>query len=321
MSGQPVFDILVSADALVDDADETLGRFDRAIGLPAPRPSWSQEPEGHGFRAWWCRVHPKLQVGPTRLEIIAPKPVEPEERDPAYSCIPEIWESQRERPVRTHSTVFATRRFEDVLEHVRRAGITHRVDEAVDELPFPRLWIGRSREDPATYDAEADGGMYLEVLPLDGLNLPEGATAYNVPPEPEYDGAELVRIVSRGFLVDDLDATLRRLADVFRWEPDAAGVVEEDGCRTARMAVGVPHSATLQISQPLVAGDEAAFMARWGAGPYDIKMAVGDVDAKEEDLQRRGTPYRRVEGDRGPQLRVDPAALGGTRVVLVGTRA
>ena len=125
-----------------------------------------------------------------------------------------------------------------------------------------------------------------------GCSSPSGATAAELPPEPAYDGAELVRIVSRGFLVRDLDATLAQLATVFDWYPAGDGIVEEDGCRTARMAVGVPHSATVQISEPVAAGDEAAFMAAWGPGPYDIRISVGEVDSEggRSALARHGVP-------------------------------
>lgn len=95
------------------------------------------------------------------------------DRAVAYPRLDEIYAAQGDRPVKTHATVVATSHFDDVVERVGRAGVVHRVDQPTQFFAFPRLWLGRSSEQPARYVPTADAGLFVEVLPLPALGLPD----------------------------------------------------------------------------------------------------------------------------------------------------
>lgn len=312
-----MFDLLVSADSLVPDADDHVRRLVEVGALPEQPERWRDTPPGYGYRAWWCRVARDLRTAPTRLEVIAPYG-DDAQRDPTipYPFIGEILASQGQRPVKTHSTVVGTARFDELLERVRTSGAAHRLDAPTEFLPFPRLWMGRTEADPVAYDPDADGGLWIEALPVDAFGLPP-APPPDATSEPTTSG-ETVRIASRGFVTPDLDATLARVAAVLDWHP--AGPPERhDGVRSVHLAFGHPHSATVQLLQPEAPGPEADFLDAWGPGPYDIRLAVGDLDARAADLQARGAPMRWRGAGPDRRIDVDPGALDGTRITFVTT--
>jgi hypothetical protein len=182
-------------------------------------------------------------------------------------------------------------------------------------MPFDRLWVGVTGND-AHYEPSVDGGLVVEVLSDAGLRLPPAIWEIP-PPQPEGLGpGDMMRIVSRGFLVSDVDDVLRRLSLNLDWEP--AGPVQdvpEEGYRRARMAFGLPHSSTVEIMQPTRFHSAAGrYLATWGPGPYHIRILVNGVDAKAADLDERGTRYSRLpetSAVEGPRLRVEPADVEG----------
>ena len=80
------------------------------------------------------------------------------------------------------------------------------------------------------------------------------------------------------------------------------------------MSLNIPHSAAFQLVEATnpdtVLGE---YYARWGPGPFTTRIAVVNLDAKEDDLRSRSTPCERLRGSAQlpERLRIDPAATHG----------
>jgi glyoxalase/bleomycin resistance protein/dioxygenase superfamily protein len=288
--------MLHSPDFLVADADATTRRFVERLGLPEPDPGWWQEFPGHGYRAVFARVHRSRSFAPTRLEIIASRPI-PEPVDPAVprAYIDDYARIQGDRPLKTHATVLTASDLPGLIERVRSRGLRHRVDPVTPELPHLRLWLGVTPEDPGGYRPGDDAGLYFEAIPTQGLHLsiaPDDPPP--PPPEPIAEGG-MARVLAREWLVADLDAALRTLSRNLDWEP--AGAVTR---QRAVMEVTMRHGATLELLQPR-AGEAAEYLAAHGPGPYRTRIAVNGLAAKAADLEARGTAF----GRSAEALRVD----------------
>lgn len=312
--------MLHSPDFLVADADATTARFVQRIGLPEPDPAWTQDFRGHGYRAVFARVHRSRSFAPTRLEIIAPRPI-PEPVDPAVprAYIEDYARAQAGRPLKTHATVVTTSDIEGLIEKVSSKGLRHRVDPLTPELPHLRLWLGVSPEEPGRYRPDDDAGLFFEAIPTQGLHLSIGPEdPPPAPPQPLAPGA-MARVVAREYLVSDLNAALRTLSTNLGWEPEGSVSVDEsEGCRRAVMAHRMRHAATLELVQPLDASSEAGrYLASYGPGPFHTRIAVAGLEAKAEDLRARGTGFRRIAGER---LRVDPGPIDGALIEFVELR-
>jgi hypothetical protein len=84
----------------------------------------------------------------------------------------------------------------------------------------------------------------------------------------------------------------------------------ERGVRRAVFRFNVPCSAELEVLEPVSAGEVKDSLDTWGPGSWAIRIAVNDVDAKAEDLRRRGTAFevRSAPHDQ-TVLRVDTAEM------------
>jgi hypothetical protein len=303
-----VIEAMVSADLMVADVDAVVRRLVDALGLPEPRPAWTHEHPGYTYKAVFCRVHPTLRVAPTLIEVIAPAPAEgepPRDIPPVDQNMAAYARAQGNRPVLTHATVFASSAFDEVRQRLQREGIRHRVEPPTPELPFDRLWIGTTPDDPFGYDASCDGGLFVEVVPLPALHLPAAA-----PIEDPRPGT-MVRVVSRRFLVPDLDATLAALRRALGWPGDVDVVDAPDG-RSVLLQPALLHSAALHLVQP-VSGRLADFAAAHGHGAHAIRIGVVGLGAKLDDLRRRDTGWTSLSDG---AVEVDPAALDGAVVEL-----
>jgi hypothetical protein len=127
----------------------------------------------------------------------------------------------------------------------------------------------------------------------------------------------MVRVTARGFLVRDLDETLRKVSTNLDWEP--SGPVENirsEGYRRAHMGFTVPHSATLDVLEATYWNTDAGhYVNNWGPGPYYIRIGVNDLAAKAEDLRARGTRFQWIESSEAvggrPLIKIDPQELNG----------
>jgi hypothetical protein len=314
MSEHAPFEMLLSAEMLVDDASATLEVLIERLGIDRPRDAWRQLFPGYGFEAYWCRVGRDIGASPTRLEIISPHG----EPDPAL-CHPhmrEIFLAQRDRPAKAHSTPITVADVAVVAAGVAARGARHRLDPPIDELPFLRLWMGFTADEPTTYRPDSDAGLRLEFIPTAGLGLPAAAAEPRPPAgavERRHDGS-FVGIAARLFTTDDLAATTATLAHTFDWSP---AEIVDDGTQRARYRFAYERSAVLEIVQPAPGSTEHEHLKRWGSGPYGIRLTVDGLDAKADDLRARGTGFIVVERADARVILVDPVATAGTHFELV----
>jgi hypothetical protein len=295
------FDLLMSADMIVDDVASTTRGLVDAIGLLEPRPSWS-----HGRVATFARIHPSPLVAPTVLEIVS------FEAALGDACLEQRFESQRGRPARSHATVVTTPDLESLVEMLRTKGIRHREDPPNEQLPFPRIWLGIAN-DGMPYDPAVDGGLMIEIIETSSLRYPaelggEARTA-------EFPDGSLVRIIDRGYLVNDLDSAQVALERSLGMVADGPVIdVVEEGYKSLSFEFAVPGSARLQLLAPTSAHSRVGrFFGTWGAGPHFIRIAVSGLHTWLENLQRRGVPHRVIEGGLLPErVLVDSERTFGT---------
>ena len=128
---------------------------------------------------------------------------------------------------------------------------------------------------------------------------------------------DMVRVSARGYLVRDLNETLRRVSTNLDWEPSGpVETIQSEGYRRARMGCTLPNSATLDLIEATRWDSEAGlYLNSWGPGPYYIRIAVNDLAAKAEDLRARGTKFTWIEASDAVAgkalIRVDPNDLNG----------
>jgi hypothetical protein len=310
-SAAPPFDALASADFLVPDRDLAVAAVQQALGFVTPKPHWSWGGPGQGFEVTFCRPTPSLWQSPTLVELIAAAALDP--RRPVTEVVPNVAglsALQGDRPLKTHGAPVAGTNVDELIERVRSQGLRHWVQPSSDAYPFRRLWMGIAADDLADYRAGGDGGLMLEVVDTRTLGLPESLVEGSTP-EPEAPPVGMVRTSTRGFLVDDLDRSLDELSTTFSWEPELGPERAENGSRRAVLGFSVAQSARIELLQPARASEEGTFLERFGPGVWAIRIAVGDLDAKAEDLRARGTPYQQVDtgfDQPATRLRVDAAA-------------
>jgi hypothetical protein len=299
-----MLDLLVEADLLVADVDETVTMLVSRIGLPEPSGRWRQTFPNWDYDAVFARVNRDLVQAPTVLEVIQPRAstgTPPSRR----SFLPEIYSAQQHTTRRTHATVFGTSEFEAVVENLRRGGHRHRLDAPNGELPFERLWVGYDESEPGVYRPEADGGLRLELLPTAALGRPTSS----VPTTRVDDAPTMQRIAARQFVVADVVATVRALEDNLGVGVGTIHDCEQMKGRFAVLGTQWPASANLEIVS-VDAADPSSL------GPAWIRIEVSDLAATAEDLTRRGTRHTLLAGcEHFPsRLRVDPGQLAGVEI-------
>jgi hypothetical protein len=307
-----MFDLLASADLLVPHAPPVVASYAARLGiLPARGAVWAQTWPEWGFDSHWCRVRRDLTAAPTQVEIIAPLP----EPDPSigHPHMAEIAAQQGSRMHKTHSVPIAIADLDALVRRLSAVGATFRLDPPEGRLPFPRLWLGRVAGRPMGYDPEADGGLYLEFIATVDLGMP--IVTEPAPPAPTETGVS--RVTAKTVLVDDLDEVLRTLDRNLGLTPGAA-IGETAGARRARLAFTHVNSAALELIQPTDADSpEGRYRARWGAGPYGMRLEVVDLEAAAARLQESETPYTEAAGEYGRTLLPDPRVMSGPQVELV----
>lgn len=320
-----MFDLLMSADMMLPDPDGMAALLIGKLGVHG-HPKWRQAFDEHPYIAHFLRVHKSLAVAPTRLE-----PQWHLDRDnPGDPMFHEFLESLKEhqgrhRPMLTHSLVLALHgpKFERFVEKLMRRRLPFRMAQRTPDMPFDRLWLGATPERPR-YTPAVDGGLCIEVMPMEPLQMPADTFATPAPQPRELGPGEMVRVSARGFLVRDLDHTLRCCSANLDWEPD--GQVEflrSEGYRRASMPFSVANSAALHVIEPgRWDSDAGHYLNNWGPGLYYIRIAVNDLKAKAEDLRARGTRFTWIEqsdaAGGAPLIKIDPSELRGQVVELEG---
>jgi hypothetical protein len=313
-----VFDLLLTADMMVPDPDRMTELLVTKLGI-LRHARWRQAFDNHPYIAHFLRVNRSLAVAPTRVE----PQVHLDRPNPGDPMFHEFLESLknfqgRHRPVLTHSIVMAVRgqKFDALVQKLMARRLPFRMAQRTPEMPFDRLWLGATPERPA-YDPSVDGGLCIEVMPIEPLQMPDETFSDPPPKACDPQPGEMIRVTARGFLVRSLDETLRRCSANLDWEP--AGAVESltrDGYRRARMSCALPNSASLDVIEPTRwDGEMGLYMNNWGPGAHYIRIGVKDLAAKAEDLRARGTKFAWVEQSQGvgggQLIKVDPAELDG----------
>jgi hypothetical protein len=313
-----MFDLLMTADMMLSDPDGMADLLIRKLGVHG-HPNWRQAFDDHPYIAHFLRVHKSLAVAPTRIE----PQCHLDRENPGDPMFHEFLESLKafqgvHRPMITHSVVLSLHgpKFEAFVDKLMRRGLPFRMAQRTPDMPFDRLWLGATPERPL-YTPVVDGGLCIEVMPMEPLQMPTETFA-NPPAQPrDPKPADMVRVTRRGFLVRDLDHTLRCCSVNLDWEP-AQGVqcLSKEGYRVATMPFTVANSASLDIIQPTYWNTDAGhYLNNWGPGLYYIRIAVNDLKAKAEDLRERGTRFTWIEESEAvggkPLIKIDPAELRG----------
>ncbi len=316
-----MYDFLLSADLMVPDPDATSEMLVRRLGVLA-HPNWRQAFPTHAYVAHFLRVHRSLAVAPTRIETQGHAEISLPPADPFFPpYLNSLVAFQGpDRPIKTHATVLVTGQLDELMSRLVRRRVPFRIAPRDEIMAFDRVWVGTTPEDPR-YNPAFDGGLCIEILSSAPLQMPP-ETFSESPPQPrDLPAGGLVRVTGRGYLVRDLDNTLRVLSSNLGWEP--VGPVElarDEGYRVARMGFAVPHSATVDLIEPVRWNSPTGYyLHTWGPGPYYIRIGVNGLEEKAADLTERGTRFTRLpEGSViGPRLQVDPGDLGGALVEFV----
>ncbi|MEY4909985.1 MAG: hypothetical protein RL260_3703 [Pseudomonadota bacterium] len=313
-----MFDLLMSADMMLSDPDGMADLLAERLGIHK-HPNWRQAFEGHPYVAHFLRVHKSLAVAPTRVEPQWHLDL-PNHGDPMFHDFLESLKAYQgvHRPMITHSIVLAVQgaKFDLLMEKLMRRRLRFRMARRTPDMPFDRMWMGATPEDPR-YDPSVDGGLCIEVMPMEPLQMP--ADVFSVPaPEPrDPKPGEMVRVTARGFLVRDLDHTLRCCSRNLDWEPESpVEQLDHEGYRRARMGFTLQHSAALDVIEATRWNSEAGvYVNSWGPGPYYIRIAVNGLEAKAEDLKARGTRFTWIAESEAvggkPLIRIDPEQVRG----------
>ncbi len=313
-----MFELLMSADMMVADPDAMAELLAAKLGIHKHE-RWRQAFADHPYIAHFLRVHKSLAVSPTRVEPQGHLD-RPNLGDPMFHEFLESLKAYQgpHRPMLTHSIVLATHgdKFDQLMEKLMRRRLRFRMAQRTPAMPFDRMWMGVTPEDPR-YQPSVDGGLCIEVMPIEPLQMPPETYATPAPQPRDPGPADMVRVTARGFLVRDLDETLRRCSANLDWEP--AGPVQalaREGYRRATMGFTLPNSASLEVIEATRwNGDAGVYLNSWGPGPYHIRISVNDLAAKAADLRERGTAFDWIDDCEAlggkPMIRVDPAALQG----------
>jgi hypothetical protein len=313
-----MFELLMSADMMVADPDAMADLLAAKLGIHKHE-RWRQAFADHPYIAHFLRVHKSLAVSPTRVEPQGHLD-KPNLGDPMFHEFLESLKDYqgRHRPMLTHSIVLATHsaKFDALMEKLMRRRLRFRMAQRTPAMPFDRMWMGVTPEDPR-YEPSVDGGLCIEVMPIEPLQMPPETFAVPPPQPRNPEPADMVRVSSRGFLVRNLDETLRCCSANLDWEPNGpVESLEREGYRRATMEFSLPNSATLDVIEATRWNGEAGtYVNSWGPGPYYIRIEVNNLAAKAEDLRQRGTRFEWVDECEAvggkPLIRIDPAELQG----------
>lgn len=313
-----MFELLMSADMMVSDPDGMTELLVNKLGIHKHE-RWRQAFDHHPYIAHFLRVHKSLAVSPTRVEPQGHLD-RPNLGDPMFHEFLQSLEAYqgKHRPLLTHSIVLAMHgpKFDKFVEKLMRRRLPFRMAQRTPEMPFDRLWIGATPENPR-YQPSVDGGLCIEVMPTEPLQMP-AETYAETPAQPrDVKPGDMVRVTARGFLVRDLDDTLTKVSKNLDWEPEGAvETLNREGYRRARMGFTVRNSATLDVIEATRWDSDAGlYLNNWGPGPYYIRIGVHGLKAKAEELRARGTKFTWVEESEAvggkSLIRVDPSELRG----------
>ncbi|CAG9165867.1 VOC family protein [Cupriavidus pinatubonensis] len=313
-----MFDLLMSADMMMSDPDGMAELLVARLGIHS-HPRWRQAFDDHPYIAHFLRVHKSLAISPTRIEPQWHLD-KPNQGDPMFHDFLDSLKAYQgeHRPMVTHSIVLTlpTERLNVLVDKLMRRKQRFRLAQRTPDMPFDRLWLGVTPEDPH-YEPSVDGGLCIEVMANEPLQLPPETFATPAPQVPNPEPGQMIRVSARGYIVRDLDDTLRRVSANLDWEPGGpVQALDQEGYRKATMKFSLANSATLDVIEPTRwTSDAGRYLHTWGPGPYYIRIAVNGLAAKAEDLTARGTRFTWIDESEAvggkPMIRVDPADVRG----------
>ncbi len=313
-----MFELLMSADMMVPDPDGMTEMLVDKLGI-YKHERWRQAFDNHPYIAHFLRVHKSLAVSPTRIEpqwhLDRPNPGDPLFHD----FLESLKDFQgHHRPMITRSIVLALHgdKFDALVDKLMRRRLPFRMAQRTPEMPFDRLWLGATPEQPY-YQPTVDGGLCIEIMPTEPLQMPP--ETYQLPPMQPRDlkPGDMVRVTARGFLVRDLDETLRKVSINLDWEP--AGRSRASAAKVTAVRVWVSPCRTVPLSmcskRPTGTPTPATTSITGGQVPYYIRIGVNDLAAKAEDLRSRGTRFQWIESSEAvggrALIKIDPQELNG----------
>ena len=165
-----MFDLLINSEVVVADVAVAERVFVEALGFPPQRDAWGSKAPGFGFTYLFARVHPSLKVSPTRVEAIAQAPLDPAiQPELTLPFLPGLFAAQGRRPWKTHANELATSDIQAVAALLERNGCRFHRMPSTDVLPYTRLWLGWTSDDPGAYQPDVDGGLLIEICETDSL--------------------------------------------------------------------------------------------------------------------------------------------------------
>lgn len=312
-----MFDLLMSADMMLEDPDGMADLLHEKLGI-YKHERWRQAFDNHPYIAHFLRVHKSLAVAPTRVE----PQWHLEEENPGDPMFHDFLESLkdyqgRSRPMMTHAVVLTMSQpdFGEFIAKLMRRGLPFRMAQRTPEMPFDRLWLGTTPENPR-YSPEVDGGLCIEVMGTEPLQMPKEIFDSELTLPRDAKPSDMVRITARGFLVRNLDQVLARLSSNLDWEPREVEQLDAEGYRRARMGFNCVGSACLDLIQPTEWDCPAGhYLNNWGPGLYYIRIGVNDLAAKAQDLTERGVAFTWLDSSQAvggkALIKVDPSQLRG----------
>ncbi|MFC2059311.1 hypothetical protein ACFLTS_06745 [Chloroflexota bacterium] len=301
----------------VANLEEAIETFGRNFGL-WPRAGWPVAdfpPEG--WKMVFCPVG-DLATAPTFFSLLQPTSFD--------EWIGRAWLEQAPRPYRYHCFAVVVDDLDFLIAHIRRLGITYLISENLSWLKGRRLFIGRSPEDPLSYDPSFDAAVRFEVLPLAEHTFLDPPPPPSVPPGDLPPGA-FIRVESTSTLVDDIYEAIQLVGSNLLLWPAPGSYVQDDateGVKRISVPIGVPQSTKLEIISPYDFNKPIGkWFKQYGKGQYHHRFSVTDLDTRLRELESRGVGFDVRGPDEVMNYRrawIDPAYTLGANLEFVDYR-
>jgi hypothetical protein len=306
------FERYTGPDAVVTGAPATLGVLEEKLGIPAGQPM-RMTGHGVGFEVAYLQMNEDLNLGASAIQLLGLKPLarhEPRDelgRELRAMLLAYLTSQRLDRPILSHVQCLGTPSQADVdeiVELLRSRNVPHMAR-------IENVYIGLVEEEGRIrYDPAVDGGTLLEFAKSLNEGYPGLIRPPHLPDDPEVadlPAGSLVRPTARTQLVTSADGVIDRLRAIVDWpDEEDLSYVDGDGHRSIVIRPNNGLSAVWEMVQPTRPDSRAGrALARYGEGPWTIRVGVAGLDAKLDDLERRGTRWKPIED--GP---------GGRRVAL-----
>lgn len=319
-----LFDRYPAPDFVVTDAAAAVRVLESKLGLPIDQPV-RPTLYGSGFDIGNLVVNTDDLLGASGIQVMGVRPLgagEPENetgRVLRAMLLAYISAQRSDRPIVSHVNCLAVRVLDDLLEMADLLKSRHVPHVAL----IDNIYLGMVDDgNRLHYDPSVDGGLMLEFAPTFSPRYP----GFVPPPELPADSSEtsvprgtLVRPTARTHLVENIDAILDRLRAMLDWPAeDRIERREGDGFRTCTLLPRNGLSAVWELVEPTRADSRAGRdFARYGSGPWSVRIGVFGLDETLEDLSRRGTRWQPIEaGSLGNRVVVNRWDLRGMSIEL-----